>query len=121
MLAKPALIHWAWDLGIKGQDYRKVRDKAGSIGSITHLMIEKHLKNEKPDLSEYSKADIDKAENAFIGYLDFEKVHKLKPIEQEIQLVSEQYGYGGTIDLYAELDDKKCLIDFKIFVFFFDE
>ena len=27
------LIHWAWKLGMEGQDYRKVRDKAADIGT----------------------------------------------------------------------------------------
>jgi hypothetical protein len=113
MIGNPALIHWAWELGCKGEDYRKIRDKAGSIGTITHYLIEKHLKGEKPDLSEFSPANVDKAENAFLAFLDFEKSHKLKPIKQEFPLVSEKYGFGGTIDLYAELDDVSCLIDFK--------
>ena len=28
LLAKPALVYWAWNLGMQGEDYRKVRDKA---------------------------------------------------------------------------------------------
>lgn len=113
ILDKPALIHWAWNLGLKGEDYRKVRDKAASIGTIAHEMIEYHLKKEEIDLSEYSQANIDKAKVAFNAFLNFEKAYKLKPIEMEIPLVSEKYGYGGSIDLYAELNGKKCLIDFK--------
>jgi len=113
MIAKPALIHWAWNLGVKGEDYRKVRDKAASIGTIGHYLIECHLKKVTPDLGNYSKNDIDKAETAFLAYLDFEKKHHLKLIASEIQLVSEKYGFGGTVDCYAELDGKKSLIDFK--------
>ena len=113
ILSKPALIHWAWNLGCKGEDYRKVRDKAASIGTIGHYLIECHLKKQTPKLDDYSKNDIDKAETAFLAYLDFEKNHHLKVLGSEIQLVSEKYGYGGTIDCYAELDGKTALIDFK--------
>jgi hypothetical protein len=49
------LIHWAWNLGMEGQDYRKVRDKAADIGTVAHFMIECHfLHNHEPDLSEFS-------------------------------------------------------------------
>ena len=113
MLAKPALIHWAWNLGCKGEDYRKVRDKAASIGTIGHYLIECHLKKVEPELDNYSKSDIDKAETAFLAYLDFERVHHVEIIESEIQLVSNKYGYGGTVDCYAKLDGKIALIDFK--------
>ena len=36
VLAKPALIHWAWELGVQGLDYRKVRDQAGETGTLGH-------------------------------------------------------------------------------------
>jgi hypothetical protein len=43
VMAKPNLIRWAWNCGIKGEDYTKVRDSAGSVGTITHLMITEEL------------------------------------------------------------------------------
>jgi len=113
MISKPALIHWAWNLGVKGEDYRKVRDTAASIGTIGHYLIECYLKKETPSLSEYSQDNINKAETAFLGFLDFEKKNQLTPIFLEKGLVSEKYGFGGTIDCYAKLDGKLCLIDFK--------
>ena len=39
VMAKPSLIRWAWNCGIKGEDYTKVRDSAGSVGTITHLKL----------------------------------------------------------------------------------
>ena len=39
VLAKPALIYWAWDLGIKGIDYRKYRDDKADIGTLVHKQI----------------------------------------------------------------------------------
>ena len=35
-----SLIHWAWDLGNRGIDYRKARDQAADIGTIAHFLIE---------------------------------------------------------------------------------
>lgn len=113
MLDKPALLNWAWELGMKGEDYRKVRDNAANIGTIAHYLIECHLTGETADLTDYSPANVEKAENAVIAYFDFEKAHGLKNIFSEKQLVSEKYLYGGTIDCYAELDGKPSLLDFK--------
>lgn len=113
MIAKPALIHWAWKLGCDGQDYRKVRDKAANIGTIAHYLAECHLLDTKPDLSDYAPNEIAKAENAFIGFLDFLKEKKVKPIWVEKPLVSEKYRYGGTIDCYAKMGEKLALLDLK--------
>jgi hypothetical protein len=113
ILSKPALIHWAWDLGMKGLDYRKVKDTAASIGTICHYMVECHIKNEKPDLSIYPQDDILKAENSFLGYLEWEKQNNFELIFSEKQLVSERERYGGTADIYAKLNNKKTLIDVK--------
>jgi hypothetical protein len=113
ILDKPALIHWAWKLGLEGEDYKKVRDKAASIGTIAHYMAECDIKGVKPELSDYTPNDVDKAETAFLAWLDFRAKNHIKPLASEIQLVSEKYRYGGTIDLYATMDDKLCLIDLK--------
>ena len=80
ILAKPALIHWAWDCGMKGEDYRKVRDTAADIGTLAQFLILCHLKGEKPDLSEYSPADVDKAETCLIKYWDWEKANPFTPV-----------------------------------------
>lgn len=113
ILNKPALLNWAWEMGKQGLDYRAVRDEAGDIGSLAHLMIMAHLKGEKLDTSEYSAQAIDKAENAFLKYLDWEKALTVIPILVETPLVSEQYKFGGTIDLFARVNGSPILLDFK--------
>lgn len=112
-LAKPALIHWAWDLGIKQIDYRTYRDELANIGSLAHAMILAHLKSEKPDTSAYSAAQIDLAENCFLSYLEWERQHKLEPIMIEQPLISEAFKYGGTPDYYGKIDNILSLMDFK--------
>lgn len=113
ILDKPALLTWAWQCGVDGLDYREVRDNAADIGTLAHLMIMGHLKNEKPDLSEYSSSDINKAENCLIKYWDWEKEHPIEPVLVEAPLVSEEYGFGGTIDCLARLNGDLILIDHK--------
>ena len=115
ILAKPALIQWAWELGTKGIDYKAVRDQAGDIGTLAHALIIADLKGDKFDTSEYSAQDIQKAENCLIKYWDWAKVNPIKSILLETPLISEVYQFGGTVDCFAERQDTKelVLIDFK--------
>ena len=113
IIAKPALIHWAWKLGMENRDYRKERDKAGDIGSIAHYLIKCHLKNEKPKLEEYANSNIEKAETAFLAFLDFEKQNKLETKLVEEMLISEKLKYGGTPDWYGFFNGELALLDFK--------
>ena len=108
-----ALIHWAWDLGMQKLDYKKVRETAADIGTLGHFMIQCHLRDQEADLSEFSKADQDKAETAFIKFLEFWDANKFKPEAIEWPLVSEKYRYGGTIDLLARDETGLALLDWK--------
>jgi len=113
ILHKPKLLDWAWQCGCGGLDYKAVRDQAGDIGTLAHYLIMCHLKGIEPDTSEYSQQDIDRAENCFIKYLDWLTGRKLEPIFIEEPLVSERYGFGGTIDFFGKIDGQFTLLDFK--------
>ncbi len=113
ILAKPALIHWAWGLGIKGIDYRKHRDSMADIGTLAHLMVLNYFKGIDSTYSDYSKDDIDKAENCLISFYSWVKENRIEPICVEEQFISEMYGYGGTVDLYCKFNGVLTLVDFK--------
>jgi hypothetical protein len=113
ILAKPNLISWAWNLGIKGQDFKKVRDSAGSVGTITHLMITEELQNRVPDLKDYSQSDIDSATLCYNSFKEWRKSHTMEVIHVEKMLISEQYRYGGTPDFLGYINGELELIDFK--------
>jgi len=109
-----ALIHWAWNLGREGKDYRKERDKAADIGTIAHFLIECYLNGQVADLEDYSQADIDKALLCYNKFVDWWEDQNLTKVATEIQLVNEAYKYGGTIDLIAKKPNgDHVLIDFK--------
>lgn len=108
------LIHWAWKLGTEGKDYRKVRDQAADIGTVAHFMIECFLHNHEPDLSEFSPADVEKATMAFNNFRKWWDEEGLTVIEPEVQLVSEEWLFGGTIDAPSrDRDGKIVLLDWK--------
>ncbi len=114
VLDKPALVGWANRMGLQGIDTKKYVDILADAGTLAHRMIECHLKGIEVDTYEYSKANIDMAKNAFLKYLDWEKMHEMSLIFSEKALVSDIYNYGGTIDSYFQFEgNKKVLIDFK--------
>ncbi len=120
-LNKPALIIWANKLGLQGIDSSKFRDDKAMIGSLAHEMILAHLSKRKPETEDYSKNQIDAAENSFLSYLEWEKQHKIIPTLTETQEVSEKYRYGGTLDFYGLVDGIPELIDFKTGTGIYDE
>ncbi len=112
-LNKPALIIWANRLGLQGIDSTKFRDDKADVGTLAHEMILAHLSKREADTADYSKNQIDLAENSFLSYLEWEKGHIIEPILTESQLISERYKYGGTLDLYGTVDGVLEIIDFK--------
>lgn len=114
VLAKPALIYWAWDLGTKGIDYRTHRDELADVGTLAHDMILNHIRGNETDTSEYSKRLIDLAENSFLSYLEWEKQHKLEPLFMERALITEDPAvFGGRPDYVGKVDGIPTLMDFK--------
>lgn len=111
-----ALIHWAWEQGRDGADYRAVRDAAAQAGVLAHAMVEAHLRGESPDdVAEKAPADIrGKAETAFLSFLTWADAHKLSVVETEMSLVSEEHEFGGTLDCCVlQLNGELVIGDWK--------
>jgi len=110
---KAVLIKWANNLGLQGIDSSKYRDEAADIGTLAHAMVTDKLAGKKTNTDEYSKVQIDKAENAALSFWNWYNNHSVKVHAVEKQMVSEQYQYGGTCDIYATVDGKEEIIDLK--------
>lgn len=121
VLGKPALLKWAWQCGIDGIDYEKLRDNAGDIGTLAHYLIMCHIAKEEPDVSEYSPADLDKAQTCIEKYFEWERGHDVEPLMLEEPLISETHQYGGTIDFFGLIDQVPTLMDFKTSKGIYDE
>ncbi|KKM15298.1 hypothetical protein LCGC14_1697480 [marine sediment metagenome] len=111
--AKPALIKWANNLGLKGIDSTKYVDDKADIGTLAHAMITNGLQTLETDLTDYTAKQIKQAENCVLSYYEWEKEHKIDPILIEKPLVSEEHCVGGTMDIYAKVDGVFELIDLK--------
>jgi hypothetical protein len=122
VIAKPALIHAAWKLGCEGKDYRKAWGQKADVGTLTHKTILSHLTGIELSTREYSPEDVDQAETCFLKYLDWEKKNPFKVIKAETSMVSNCYGFGGTVDLLCDLQGYGVtLIDFKSGQAIYDE
>lgn len=110
------LIHWSWQCGIDGIDYRAVRDSAADAGTLAHSFVEQHIKGipDETILANVDGQEPDKrAEAAYRSYLTWERHTKLKIVEQETSMVSELHKFGGTLDAIGEIDGQLCLLDWK--------
>ena len=113
LLNKPALIKWANNLGLQGINSTRYKDKLAEAGSLAHQLILDYFRGIKTDTSDYSKDTIDKAENSFLSFLEWTKGKKIKSIFIEKYMVSEKYGFGGTLDFYGEIDKDLVVSDYK--------
>lgn len=116
-----ALLQWAFKQGKEGKrTLYEDRDKAADIGTCAHGMVELRI-NEKSheEIDDYVRATLPDAAMAaqawvaFGAYEQWARHSQLRIIEQEMQLVSEAYRYGGTPDGIGIIGNELCLIDFK--------
>ena len=117
--SKNGLIHWAWDQGINGLDYRATRDRAADTGTIAHALVEAELRGEKVDwpglawkLGATDTEQIEQAESAFEEFVNWRDAYKFELKYTEHLLVSENYQYGGQIDI-AAIQGKRAIVDIK--------
>lgn len=119
---KEGLLHWAWECGMEGLDFREERKNAANAGTLAHALAEADVKGLPAppapfDSSEQERKDREKAETAFGAYKDWKEMTRLKLVYSEVSLVSDELRVGGTLDLVAEteLGGKKRLdlIDIK--------
>jgi len=117
ILNKPGLVQWANNLGLQGVDSFRFTSERAEVGTLLHEMVICYFAGREPDTSDYSANQIQQAEHALTLFHKWRVTYNVRPILIEKHLVSKQYCYGGTPDLYATLtiggQDFKELIDFK--------
>lgn len=111
--SNPGLQYWAWDLGMKGIDYRTERDTAASIGTAAHLMIEAFLIETEANLAEIPEELIEAAMVPYENFLNWYMEHDVQVIDTEKKLVSEKHQFGGKRDGTVLFNGRFMLLDFK--------
>ena len=114
-----ALLWWAFaqgklaEQGLIDSLYDK-RDEAASAGTLAHEMVEAYIRGGGiPDMSEHSEEVLEQARRGYKNYRNWEKMNNIEVIEQEVSLVSERYGYGGTLDGVFSINGELALGDWK--------
>lgn len=101
----PGTLHDCKELLKKPEDhcdYRVARESAASIGTIVHARVDAHIRNKPFDPAPYITPEfpnpIESSQLGFNAFLEWAGSTSFELIEGEMQLVSDQYRYGGTPD-----------------------
>lgn len=105
------LMHWAWECGKNGKDYREERDKAAGAGTLAHAAVEAHVRG-NPIIWEGAEDVVSRAKMAFGAFLEWADQTKLVVDKTELPLVSERYRFGGTFDAIL-IKSKRAMGDWK--------
>lgn len=106
------LVHWAWQCGVDGKDYREERDSAASAGTLAHEMVEAWAKGEAPVCEHQDPTVESRAQKAFEAFLEWANQSKLQIIETEKSLISKRHRCGGTLDAML-INGRRALGDWK--------
>jgi hypothetical protein len=110
------LDNWKKKLWLEGLDPTEERDKAATVGTTVHAYIETRVNGQKFSFGDFSLNDFQRAQvQRCIDCWEREQpLARLEVVEQEVQLVSEQHRYGGTMDTVARDSEKRLwLVDYK--------
>lgn len=113
ILAKPALIPWAYKRGKDGLELYGSRDKAANVGTIVHERIMAYYKGYEIDNSNIAPDVWEMTENCMKSFYEWAEPRDVRPELIEEPTVSEKHQYGGTFDLFGSMDGERTLLDFK--------
>lgn len=119
LLNKPALIKWANRMGLEGVDTTKYVDRAASIGTVAHRLVQADWQGEDYNAvreslaEEHGEETLSYAENSALSYFAWAKHLPLRPLWAERPLVSEAHRFGGTLDLLASIGGDTVIVDLK--------
>ncbi len=109
-----ALMQWAFRQGQSGApSLYSEAEKAAEIGTAAHSMVEQAVKGEEVTCPIADSEMAAKAWSSFEAYKRWAENFAVKIVAQEIQLVSEQYRYGGTPDAIGLIGNQLALLDWK--------
>lgn len=119
------LLWWAFkqgklaEQGIINSLYDK-RDEAADAGTQAHELVEMYINNDLHVRDDgilepaYDKTYSKEAVQGFRNYLKWQADNRIEIVEQEIQLVSEEYGFGGCPDAIGiNSSNELLLLDWK--------
>ena len=113
------LLFWAFEQGKAAERgeisklYDK-RDEAAEAGTLAHSLVEAHINGESLEISGASAQIILQAKQGFENYLQWQDDNKIEIVQQEIELVSKEFLFGGCPDAIGrDSRGQLCLLDWK--------
>lgn len=106
--------YYAW-LKRVGEDADDIRDEAGRRGSTVHWLTEQYDKGEEVNLLNgdgYLSYKMNEWA-MFERYVEFRSRYPFDVIHSELNIVSAELGYAGTLDRVIELNGKTYIVDTK--------
>ena len=111
LLNKPFIAKWANSLGWKRQSYDKVLEESAIKGTFVHETLHEYLFKEGKKFDLSNPEVLNFLYENLNTFKEFEKDYDIKPIWGEKSFSLDKF--GGTVDLYCELDNKYTILDFK--------
>lgn len=114
ILNKPQLIQWANFMGKLRKSVDEVTQKAATIGTLTHYILERYGKGKIINFSvldEYDSSITKSVNKALKSFIKWKKDYVPEIKICEIKLNNEKY--GGTVDNVCKIDGKYYIVDYK--------
>lgn len=115
-----ALMHWAWQQGIEGKNYRETASDAANVGTMAHYGVEADVKGQEFDvdaITDLSDDDREMVRNCLKSYQRWKKMTNMEMLHSEVLLVSEEHRFGGQLDICALAMDgetkRRAILDYK--------
>lgn len=97
----------------KTKAHQRESAKATEIGGRAHKLIEWSIRKALGQRVGPEPKVRDEALWAFMAFQDWVAAHEVKPIFIEQAVWHPRLGYAGTLDLYAVVDGRRAVVDFK--------
>ena len=109
------LLHWAFAQGKAGKlNLYDDRDKAADAGTVAHDLVFRDLHGDSLVVGDQVPNDIAEAgRNGFLNYKKWERQTRIFIMPLEMQLIDEEFEFGGTPDAGFEIDGVLDVGDWK--------
>lgn len=107
------LIHWAWQCGVDGINYREARDSAATAGTLAHDMIENLIHGRPLEDVKGPEELLALARKGVEAFVEWKEQSRIEIVATEMSLVSKEYRFGGTPDAIGKTPAGHVLLDWK--------
>jgi hypothetical protein len=116
VMNKPGLVKWIGGVGIAFAENK--RNECRDIGTEVHKIISEIINgrsfNDTPENIMQWTLLSPEIKYGVIAWMQAQLSIPFKPVQSELLLISEKYGYAGTTDCLCKIGKQKWLLDWKV-------